>query len=118
MDHSQITTDEKGKTSLIEEEEKEEIETLKSRIRGHDLFRLLIQKHMECLKVSVGANEDVRTTFEVADDTECPHNAQQTPDLDKLMKVHCMALGKLKEDMEIEFQETLSFINDMYLELN
>lgn len=51
MDHIHITTEKAKKSPIEEEEEEEEIETLKSRIRGHDLFRLLIEKHMECLKV-------------------------------------------------------------------
>lgn len=53
MDHRQTSTDdEKAKTSQGGGE-KEEIETLKNRIRGHDLFRLLLEKHMECLKVFI-----------------------------------------------------------------
>ncbi|KAF1001977.1 uncharacterized protein LOC141702738 [Apium graveolens] len=118
MDHRQISTDdEKAKTSRGGGGE-EETETLKNRIRGHDLFRLLLEKHMECLKVSLGGKGDIGTTFEAADNTECNHNSQLSSDLDELMELHCMALGKLKKDMEIELQETMSFINDMYLQLN
>lgn len=52
MDHSQTSKDEKAKTSRGGGEE-EEIETLKNRIRSHHLFRLLLEKHTECLKVLI-----------------------------------------------------------------
>lgn len=52
MDHSRTSKDEKAKTSRGGGEE-EEIETLKNRIRSHDLFKLLLEKHTECLKVFI-----------------------------------------------------------------
>lgn len=56
MDHRQITTKKPDNSTRIEAEEQitegnEEMETLKNRIKGHDLFRLLLEKHMDCLQV-------------------------------------------------------------------
>lgn len=42
---------EKANNYVKEEEEEEDIETLKKRIKGHALFRLLIERHLDCLKV-------------------------------------------------------------------
>ena len=55
MDHRRITSEKAGDGRRQDEEVEvtrdEEMETLKNRIRGHELFRLLIEKHMDCLKV-------------------------------------------------------------------
>lgn len=55
MDHRHITREKADdghrQAEEVEGTGDEEMETLKNRIRGHELFRLLIEKHMDCLKV-------------------------------------------------------------------
>nr|AET87103.1 fused compound leaf 1 [Populus trichocarpa] len=111
-----------------------EAEALKKRISSHPLYGLLVQTHIDCLKV--GTVGDVDRIPRVRPNLSCqfpnPSSLSQ-PELDSFMVSHtlpynkslvksnmeayCFALSKLKEAMEEPQQETVAFINSMHLQL-
>ncbi|KAA8544420.1 hypothetical protein F0562_022432 [Nyssa sinensis] len=103
-----------------EEAVEEDEEMLKKRISAHPLYGLLIEKHLNCLKVGLGDIEEVgiTTAFNQADHTKLNATIPRSSELDNFMEVYCMTLGKLKEAMEKPVQETATFISTMYLQLS
>ncbi|XP_034908450.1 homeobox protein knotted-1-like 12 [Populus alba] len=95
-----------------------EAEALKKRISSHPLYGLLVQTHIDCLKV--GTIGDVDRIPRVRPNLSCqfpnPSSLSQ-PELDSFMEAYCFALSKLKEAMEEPQQETVAFINSMHLQL-
>ncbi|KAI5568711.1 hypothetical protein POPTR_012G043400v4 [Populus trichocarpa] len=95
-----------------------EAEALKKRISSHPLYGLLVQTHIDCLKV--GTVGDVDRIPRVRPNLSCqfpnPSSLSQ-PELDSFMEAYCFALSKLKEAMEEPQQETVAFINSMHLQL-
>ncbi|XP_052186129.1 homeobox protein knotted-1-like 2 [Diospyros lotus] len=102
-----------------EEEEEEDKETLKKRISSHPLYALLIDIHINCLKVGlgddVGGVHDATPTVNQTKNELNPTTADS--DLDEFMEVYCKALSKLKEEMEEPLQESEAFIDAMYVQL-
>ncbi|RVW89198.1 hypothetical protein VitviT2T_000496 [Vitis vinifera] len=100
-------------------QENEEI--LRKRISGHPLFGLLIENHLNCLKVGLGEFGEVGITTEpdkAADSKPNINGIIQNPsDLDHFMEAYCMALSNLKEGIEEAQQESASFIKATYLQL-
>ncbi|CAL5428086.1 unnamed protein product [Camellia sinensis] len=109
--------------TLEEEEGGGDEEMLKKRISGHPLYGLLIQTHLNCLKVGLGDIGEFGITTTLNQAHAQIHNKQlnstnpTSSDLDKFMEVYCMALSKLKEAMEKPLQETTTFIEGMYDQL-
>uniref|UniRef100_A0A5B7C8C5 Homeobox protein knotted-1-like 1 n=1 Tax=Davidia involucrata TaxID=16924 RepID=A0A5B7C8C5_DAVIN len=103
-----------------EAEEEEDEELLKKRISDHPLYGLLIETHLNCLKVCFRDIEEVGTTTALnqADHTKLNATIPTSSELDNFMEVYCIALEKLKEVMEKPVQETATFISAMYVQLN
>ncbi|KAK3001150.1 hypothetical protein RJ639_022141 [Escallonia herrerae] len=94
-------------------------EKLKMIIKSHPLYGLLVETHLQCLKVGLGEDEEagVTTAFTQADkQVNC--NTAKSSELDNFMEDYCTALNKLKEGMVQPLQETTSFINNMYVQLS
>ncbi|KAG2377171.1 hypothetical protein LR48_Vigan06g137900 [Vigna angularis] len=98
---------------------KENEEVLKKIIATHPLYEVLIQSHINCLKVGL-------SDAEVFDDDELKKlmNSKSklapganTSELDHFMEAYCMALSKLKEAIEEPTKETNAFIRATYHEL-
>ncbi|XP_059650742.1 homeobox protein knotted-1-like 2 [Cornus florida] len=69
-------------------------------------------------QVCLGDIEEVDITALNQADTELNATIPRSSELDNFMEVYCMALGKLKDAMEKPLQETTTFINSMYTQLN
>ncbi|XP_010271234.1 PREDICTED: homeobox protein knotted-1-like 6 isoform X1 [Nelumbo nucifera] len=103
--------------SFLAEEDGEDEEVLKRRISCHPLYGLLIETHLDCLKVSLGdIGEASRNAFN-PDIIKSDSSMSYCSDLDHFMATYCMALSELKEAMEEPLQETTAFINGMYFQL-
>ncbi|KAL6295276.1 hypothetical protein ACE6H2_003418 [Prunus campanulata] len=98
-----------------------EPEVLKRTISGHPLYGLLMENHINCLKVGLGENiGEVGVTSTEKDNANTKLKAAAIPtssDLDQFMEAYCDALNKLKEAIEDPIKETTSFITDMYAQL-
>ncbi|KAJ0095755.1 hypothetical protein Patl1_15583 [Pistacia atlantica] len=101
--------------SFVAEEEEEEV-ILKKSISSHVLFGLLIQTHLNCLKVNLESlAQQIQQTINL---TFTPKPTIPTSsELDRFMEAYCNMLGKLKEAIEEPLQETTSFIDAMYIQL-
>lgn len=53
MEANKNVSDENCKKGFVADVEEEDVETLKRRISSHPLYGLLIQTHLNCLKVSI-----------------------------------------------------------------
>ncbi|KAI4357508.1 hypothetical protein L6164_001451 [Bauhinia variegata] len=102
--------------------EKESEEVLKKMIASHPLYGLLIESHLNCLKVGLSEFEE----FDIANDARKQLNNSKSKDaeilpssseLDHFMEAYCMALSKLKEAIEEPLNETKAFINTMFIQL-
>ncbi|XP_028791374.1 homeobox protein knotted-1-like 2 [Neltuma alba] len=96
----------------------EKDDVLKRRISSHPLYELLVQAHLQCLKV--GEISDLERALEM--DQKLIMNRQSLdvfsePELDLFMEAYCKALGKLKVDMEEPQQKVMAFINNMHSQL-
>ncbi|XP_054790234.1 homeobox protein rough sheath 1-like [Prosopis cineraria] len=105
-----------GENSHEQDLEKDDI--LKTRISSHPLYELLLQAHLQCLKVSEISNLEREQEI----DQKLIMNRQSLdmysePELDLFMEAYCMALGKLKEAMEEPQQKVMAFINKMHSQL-
>ncbi|KAK3224632.1 hypothetical protein Dsin_004494 [Dipteronia sinensis] len=110
----------KQKAVEVEEEEEEENnEALKRRISTHPLYNLLLDNHMDCLKVGsiIKAEIEQGKTGMRRDHTMPSTSIGTLSELDHFMEAYCKALSKLKEAMEEPQQETVAFINDMHSQL-
>ncbi|KAI4352086.1 hypothetical protein L6164_006372 [Bauhinia variegata] len=104
---------------VVEEEEEERNEILKRRISSHPLYGLLLDAHMECLKVGdMAINMDNEQKIAQKEATK-KHNLGMLNqnELDLFMEAYCLALGKLKEAMEEPQQRSMAFINSMHSQL-
>ncbi|KAJ9162602.1 hypothetical protein P3X46_022362 [Hevea brasiliensis] len=101
------------------EKEEEEAEALKKRISSHPLYGLLVQTHMDCLKVvSIDEADQCHSMKQkVAAGRNISSSSLSQPELDHFMEAYCLALSKLKEAMEEPQHETIAFINSMHLQL-
>ncbi|KAF9625253.1 hypothetical protein IFM89_020839 [Coptis chinensis] len=97
-------------------EEAADIEMLKSRISSHPLYGVLVDYHMECLKMSLGHMEEAGENAQ----RKAPNKANKSnnlSDLDHFMQAYSNALKELKEAMKEPLQETTTFINNMHSQL-
>ncbi|XP_015966798.1 homeobox protein knotted-1-like 1 [Arachis duranensis] len=108
-----------------EEEEEEEDqddeknnEILKRRISNHPLYGLLVEAHLECLKVGDISNLDRQLKIDPIQAMKQQNlNMFSQSELDIFMEAYCMALGKLKKAMEEPQQKSMAFINNMHSQL-
>ncbi|KAL5748712.1 hypothetical protein ACOSQ2_026009 [Xanthoceras sorbifolium] len=111
----------KAKKVVVEEEEEENNEALKRRISTHPLYGLLLDNHMDCLKVASILKAEIEqgmTSKRRHDHNAMPTTSVDTPsELDHFMEKYCEALSKLKEAMEEPQQETVEFIDSMHSQL-
>ncbi|KAF3437840.1 hypothetical protein FNV43_RR20596 [Rhamnella rubrinervis] len=117
MEHSR-----NGSNKEMGKEGDEEDEILKRRISSHPLYGLLLQSHLDCLKVG-GINGDEfqnnETSYDVKQHETKPSLGTLTQsELDHFMEAYCFALGKLKVAMEEPQQKSMAFINNMHLQLS
>ncbi|KAJ4835809.1 hypothetical protein Tsubulata_031351 [Turnera subulata] len=107
------------RNSSEEKVQDEEAKTLKERISTHPLYGLLVQAHMDCLKVgSIGDLVDQSYTMKKHTGTRNTSCSLSQPELDHFMEAYCFALSKLKEAMEEPQKETAAFIKSMHLQLS
>ncbi|EXB45103.1 Homeobox protein knotted-1-like 1 [Morus notabilis] len=116
MDSKSSDSEEKVKE---DEECDNENDILKKKISSHPLYRLLVESHVDCLKV--GAIDELEIM------NERKHLKQQEngtslgtlkhSELDHFMKAYCFALGKLKEAIEEPQQKSMAFIKSMHSQL-
>ncbi|XP_022137557.1 protein KNATM [Momordica charantia] len=108
---------------LQDEEEKEgwEGEILRRRISSHPLYGLLVETHLNCLKV--GGIGDMDRGYLATDvikqqdnNIRCLNTLNQS-ELDRFMETYCFALSKLKEAMEESQIKSMAFINSMHSQL-
>ncbi|NP_001278852.1 homeobox protein knotted-1-like 1-like [Solanum tuberosum] len=115
-----------------------EDEEIKRKICCHSLYGLLVQTHLDCLKVCLGITEidkiDQKTEeksskYKKVISHTMVHQAElnnkfssltmdQPAELDNFMEAYCVALSKLKEAMEEPHLESIKFINHMYSQLS
>ncbi|CAB4265252.1 unnamed protein product [Prunus armeniaca] len=113
---SVCTESQSDERDVVGEEELEQ-EVLKRRISGHPLYGLLMENHINCLKVGLGENiGEIGVTGTEKDKLKATA-IPTSSDLDQFMEAYCDALNKLKEAMEDPIKETTSFITDMYAQL-
>ncbi|XP_021821176.1 homeobox protein knotted-1-like 1 [Prunus avium] len=94
-----------------------EQEVLKRTISGHPLYGLLMENHINCLKVGLGENIGEIGVTSIEKDKLKAAAIPTSSDLDQFMEAYCDALNKLKEAIEDPIKETTSFITDMYAQL-
>ncbi|KAI3463569.1 hypothetical protein Pfo_020232, partial [Paulownia fortunei] len=98
--------------------EKEGLSVLKREIACHSLYGLLVESHLDCLKLCLGNMENIDS---VIDPTASPNHPNlfraDRSELDQFMEAYCVALTKLKEVIEEPQQESMAFINYMYSQL-
>ncbi|KAL2453356.1 hypothetical protein Adt_49144 [Abeliophyllum distichum] len=110
----------KGNNRKEEEEDQcisadeDEYSIFKRTIACHALYPILVESHLNCLKLSLGDNEDIES---VAADIKLNSSVANQPDLDQFMEAYCMTLNKLREAMEEPQQESIAFIKNMHSQL-
>ncbi|KAL0290377.1 UNVERIFIED_CONTAM: hypothetical protein Scaly_2673000 [Sesamum calycinum] len=103
-------------------EEEECLNLLKREIASHSLYALLLQSHLDCLKLCLG-NVVENVDCNVVDQTTFKPNhpnlftSDHQSELDQFMEAYCKTLKKVKEVMEEAQQESMAFINYMYSQL-
>ncbi|KAG8637567.1 protein KNATM [Manihot esculenta] len=117
----EVNSDENDRTIRVAgQKEEEEEEILKKRILLHPLFSLLVETHIDCIKVALGeiqdndkanGKEEAKLKLETL-------NCADISEFDLFMEAYCIMLNKLKEAMKEPLQETESFIEGMYKQLN
>ncbi|MED6207819.1 Homeobox protein knotted-1-like [Stylosanthes scabra] len=101
-----------------EEEDEENNEILKRRISNHPLYGLLVEAHLECLKVGDISNLERQLKMDPIQAMKQQNlNMFSQSELDLFMEAYCLALGKLKEAMEEPKQKSMAFINNMHSQL-
>ncbi|CAL0332575.1 unnamed protein product [Lupinus luteus] len=102
-----------------DQEEEENNEILKRRISNHPLYGLLVETHLECLKVSDISNLD--SVLKIDHQMQAMNKQKlgmfSQSELDLFMEAYCMALGQLKEAMEEPQHKSMAFINNMHSQL-
>eukprot|EP00257_Ricinus_communis_P027211 XP_025014625.1 protein KNATM [Ricinus communis] len=104
-----------GSSRAAKEEEEEEEKEIQKRILGHPLYSLLVETHIDCLKVGLGEIANVDPKQQANVEPQSPKKGSS--DLSLFMEAYCVALNKLKEAMEESLQETAKFIKAMYNQL-
>ncbi|KAL2459624.1 Homeobox protein knotted-1-like 12 [Forsythia ovata] len=94
---------------------------LKKKISCHSLYGLLLDSHLDCLKMCSG-NEGIRCIdTNVAAATQLLHSLSTAEsdqlELDQFMEAYCNTLKKLKEALEEPQKESMEFINYMHSQL-
>ncbi|RDX98321.1 Homeobox protein knotted-1-like 1, partial [Mucuna pruriens] len=101
--------------------EKQNEEVLKKIIATHPLYGVLIQSHINCLKVGLSEAGEFDATSDawkkLVDSKSKATPSPNTSELDHFMEAYCMALSKLKEAIEEPTKETNAFIRATYVEL-
>ncbi|MCD7453452.1 Fused compound leaf [Datura stramonium] len=138
MDTKSDNISKHGDAVLQQHNEEEEEEEIKRKISCHSLYDLLVQTHLDCLKVCLGitdidkiekAEEKSSKYNKVLISRTNDHQAElntkfssltmdQPAELDNFMEAYCVALSKLKEAMEEPHLESIKFINHMYSQLS
>ncbi|CAL5206820.1 unnamed protein product [Lathyrus oleraceus] len=121
MEGEEIGIRKEGEESDVGKEKENDEEALKKIIASHPLFEVLIESHINCLKVG---SEDAEEFDITRDEWKKLVNAKSkettspnTSELDHFMEAYCMALGKLKEVIEEPAKEANAFINATYIQL-
>ncbi|QCD89454.1 KNOX2 protein [Vigna unguiculata] len=98
---------------------KQNEEVLKNIIATHPLYEVLIQSHINCLKVGLSEAEefDDDALKKLVNSKSKATAGANTSELDQFMEAYCMALSKLKEAIEEPTKETNAFIRATYHEL-
>ncbi|KAK6921397.1 KNOX2 [Dillenia turbinata] len=128
MDTTEVEIGKKNKEKGVEGEnvekedvEEEDEENIKRRISCHPLYGLLLETHLDCVKVVLGDIDDAKSEGERGNenhvDNRCNVSTVTQSDLDNFMEVYCRTLKKLKNAMEEPVNEMISFFNCMYFEL-
>ncbi|XP_019189435.1 PREDICTED: homeobox protein knotted-1-like 2 isoform X2 [Ipomoea nil] len=97
------------------DDDDEDEDSLKKKIASHALYGLLVDTHIDCLKI-----EEKSSKYEPNKAANCQIISSRKSDqleLDNFMEAYCMALSKLKEVMKEPHQETMTFINHMHSQL-
>ncbi|XP_057443816.1 protein KNATM-like [Lotus japonicus] len=103
--------------------EKENEEDLKKIIASHPLYEVLIESHMNCLKVGSEEAGELDITTDawknlINSNSKATCSLElDTSDLDHFMEAYCMTLKTLKEATEEPAKEAKSFINTTYIQL-
>ncbi|KAK7308644.1 hypothetical protein VNO77_42264 [Canavalia gladiata] len=122
MEASEIGGNEGRKGVQRSDEEKENEEVLKKIIASHPLYKVLIESHINCLKVGFGEAGEFNATNEawkkLVNLKSKATSSSNTSELDDFMEAYCIALSKLKEAIEEPTKETIAFIRATYLQLN
>ncbi|KAJ1418360.1 hypothetical protein SESBI_15860 [Sesbania bispinosa] len=121
MESNKIGENGRRKEAEGSDAEKQDEEVLKKIIASHPLYEVLIESHINCLKVGSEEAEG----FDITNDawkklvnskfksTTNPN----TSELDHFMEAYCVALSKLKEAIEEPTKEAKAFINATYAQL-
>ncbi|KAL1554016.1 KNOX1 domain [Salvia divinorum] len=96
----------------------EGLSLLKREIACHSLFSLLVESHLNCLKLCLGKMENNAINNPMSAALPNQHANLDRSELDKFMEAYCVTLKKLKEEMEEPQQESMEFINIMYSQLD
>ncbi|PHT28850.1 hypothetical protein CQW23_31528 [Capsicum baccatum] len=118
-------------------EEDNDEEEIKRKISCHSLYDLLVETHLDCLKVCLGITEiekiekveEKSSKYKKVISRTMDHQAElnnkfssltmdHPAELDNFMEAYCVALSKLKEAMEEPHLESIRFINHMYSQLS
>ncbi|XP_038896017.1 homeobox protein knotted-1-like 2 [Benincasa hispida] len=104
----------KGLEDENEEEGGWEGEMLRTKISNHPLYSLLVETHLNCLKVG---GIDATDLIKQQDNKIRCFNPLNQSELDRFMETYCFALSKLKEAMEESQLKSMAFINSMHWQL-
>ncbi|KAK7380097.1 hypothetical protein VNO78_32500 [Psophocarpus tetragonolobus] len=101
-----------------DDDEEENNEILKRRISNHPLYGLLVEAHLDCLKVGDISNMERELKMDQMEAREKQNLGMfSQSELDLFMEAYCLALGKLKEAMVEPQQKSMAFINNMHSQL-
>ncbi|XP_019465316.1 PREDICTED: homeobox protein knotted-1-like 1, partial [Lupinus angustifolius] len=101
------------------DQEEENNEILERRISSHPLCGLLVETHLECLKVGDISNLDSELKINHQMQAMKKQNLEMfsQSQLDLFMEAYCLALSQLKEAMEELQKKSMAFINNMHSQL-
>ncbi|CAL0323929.1 unnamed protein product [Lupinus luteus] len=101
------------------DQEEENNEILKRRISSHPLYGLLVETHLECLKVGDISNleSELKINHQMQEMKKQNLGMFSQSELDLFMEAYCLALSQLKEAMEEPQKKSMAFINNMHLQL-
>ncbi|CAJ2674319.1 homeobox protein knotted-1-like 1 [Trifolium pratense] len=104
----------------VGKENENDEEILKKIIANHPLFEVMIESHINCLKVGSedGGIDIISDAWKKLVNTKSKAAiSPNTSELDHFMEAYCMALSNLKEVMEEPTKEAKAFINATYIQL-